>query len=295
MTASLLSALSSPDLHPLQASGGETDPGAIFLEMVAQLTQADTSLRYYAAWWLGKFGCQAQVTPELRAQAVVALIEALADQADRTELGGYPLRRNAARALGKLGDLRAVSPLVESLACEDFYVREAAAQALGLLGHPVAIPPLLELLVGGVAAAQMVTGRPHLTQPYEAVLESLGQLQAKDAVPQIRPFLEHSMERVKFAAARALCQLTGDIEVAEILIQALNSSDVQLRRSALLDLGQTGYLPAASAIATAAVENSFKLIALRGLVVAALKQPADCALDLDASVLDLLTLMDGLL
>lgn len=287
--------LSEPELQPHQAPNSEADPTTLFLEMVAQLSQADTSLRYYAAWWLGKFGQQAQVSPELRAEAVTALIVALADEADRTELGGYPLRRNAARALGKLGDLRAVSPLVESLACDDFYVREAAAQSLGLLGDPVAIPPLLELLAGGVAAAQMVTGRPHLTQPYEAVLESLGQLQAKVAIPQIRPFLAHSMERVKFAAARALCQLTGEVEAAEILIQALNSSDVQLRRSALLDLGQTGYLPAASAIATAAVENSFKLIALRGLVVAALKQQADCSLDLDAEVLDLLTLMDGLL
>ncbi len=292
MTASVLS---EPELNQPQAPTGEADPTPVFMEMVAQLSQADTSLRYYAAWWLGKFGQQAQVTPELRAKAVTALISALADQADRTELGGYPLRRNAARALGKLGDVRAVDPLIQSLACDDFYVREAAAQALGQLGDSVAIPPLLQLLDGGVAAAQMVTGRPHLTQPYEAVLESLGQLQARSAVTQIRPFLDHTIERVKFAAARALCQLSGDTEAAEILIQALGSSDVQLRRSALLDLGATGYLPAAQSIATAAVENSFKLIALRGLVAAALNPQTDPLAELDASVLDVLTLMDGLL
>jgi len=286
MTAAVLLA---PDFNQPQAPDHEAELITLFLERVAQLSDPDTSLRYYAAWWLGKFGQQAQVSSQLRAEAVTALIVALADEADRTELGGYPLRRNAARALGKLGDLRAVNPLLDCLACEDFYVREAVVQALGQLGDAVAIPPLLNLLVGGVEAAQMVPGRPHLTQPYEAILESLGQLQAKSAVNQIRPFLEHSIDRVRFAAARALCQLTGDTEAAEILIQALGSRDIQLRRSALLDLGAIGYLPAAPAIATAAVENSFKLIALRGLVVAGLGQT------LSPQVIEVLTLMDELL
>ncbi|AFY61605.1 HEAT repeat domain-containing protein [Synechococcus sp. PCC 6312] len=292
MTASLLS---DPDLNPPQAPGGEADSATIFLQMVAQLSHADTSLRYYAAWWVGKFGRQAQVSPEARSQAVSALIEALADQADRTELGGYPLRRNAARALGKLGDLRAVSPLIDCLACEDFYVREAAAQALGQLKDRQGIEPLMALLEGSVAAAQMVPGRPHLTQPYEAILESLGQLEANQSVPLIQPFLTHSLERVKFAAARALCQLTGDAAAAELLMQALNSPDVQLRRSALLDLGATGYLPAASAIAGAAVENSFKLIALRGLVQGAMRVVDLSQSDFPPELTELLMLMDGLL
>jgi phycocyanobilin lyase subunit alpha len=68
----------------------------------------DLGLRFYAAWWLGRFRIH---TPEV----VAALIVALADQDDRTEVGGYPLRRNAARALGKLGDLQAVPSLVEAL------------------------------------------------------------------------------------------------------------------------------------------------------------------------------------
>ncbi len=293
MTASVLPHL---DLNPSTTPASDPDPTPLFLEMVAQLGHPDTSLRYYAAWWLGKFGQQAQIRPELRSTAVTALITALADKADRTELGGYPLRRNAARALGKLGDRRAVNPLLDCLVCEDFYVREAAAQALGQLGDPAAIQPLLDLLAGGVAVAQMVTGRPHLTQPYEAVLESLGQLQAHSAIAQIRPFLEHSLERVRFAAARALCQLTGDVQAAEILIQALGAKDVQLRRSALLDLGATGYLPAAEPIAQAAVENSFKLIALRGLVlgaVASREHPSEQLLPPELT--NLLTLMDGLL
>ncbi|NEQ26444.1 MAG: HEAT repeat domain-containing protein, partial [Microcoleus sp. SIO2G3] len=128
-------------------------------EAIANLTSADLSLRYYAAWWLGK---NRSHNPE----AIAALIEALDDEDDRTELGGYPLRRNAARALGKLGDRSAVPGLIRSLDCPDFYVREAAAQSLELLRDPSATPALMKLLEGGVEGAMPVPGRPHLAEPY---------------------------------------------------------------------------------------------------------------------------------
>lgn len=134
---------------------------------IANLQSPDLSLRYYAAWWLGKFRVN-------RADAVDALIAALQDEADRTELGGYPLRRNAARALGKLGDVKAVKSLIECLECSDFYVREAAAQSLAMLRDRTSAPALIKMLDGGVAEAVQVPGLPHLTQPYEAVLEALG-------------------------------------------------------------------------------------------------------------------------
>jgi len=46
---------------------------------------------------------------------------------------------------------------------------------------------------------------------------------------------------------------------------APDGSDVNLRRVALADLGAIGYLPAADAIARCSTENSFKIIALKGL------------------------------
>lgn len=242
-------------------------------QMLAQLQGTDTSLRYYAAWWLGKFGLETATAAERQA-IVNALIAALADEADRTELGGYPLRRNAARALGKLGDRQAVPALIESLRCEDFYVREAAAIALGQLGDPQAIAPLQALLEGGVAMARLVPGRPHLVQPVEAVIESLGHLSATEAIALIEPFLSHEMPRVQFAAARALFQLTGAAAYGDRLLAALESEDVQLRRTALLDLGAMGYLPAAEAILQAGVEASFKLIALHGILGKQLRQAA---------------------
>lgn len=267
---------------------GDTSSGeALTVEQaIANLQQQeDTSLRYYAAWWLGKFRVREQA-------AIDALIAALEDEADRTPGGGYPLRRNAARALGKLEDLRAVPTLVDCLTNTDYYVREAAAQSLEMLGDPVSIPVLLKLLDGGVAAAQPVPGKPHLVQPYEAVLEALGTLGATEAVPLISPFLEHPVEKVQYAAARAMYQLTNESVYGDRLVQALQANKLQLRRSALMDLGAIGYAPAAEAVARASVENSLKLISLKGILEHQLHS-TDVALSEES--IETMQLMDRLL
>lgn len=242
-----------------EASSDAAAPQLTVEEAIANLRGTDLSLRYYAAWWLGKF--------RVSSSAVVdALLEALEDEADRTEMGGYPLRRNAARALGKLGDRRAVPGLIRCLDCSDFYVREAAAQSLEMLGDSTAVPALMQMLTGGFAVAERVPGRPHLVQPCEAVMEALGTLQATEAIPLIQPFLEHPVKRVQYAATRAMYQLQGNDAYGKRLVEALQGADVVLRRVALSDLGAIGYLPAAEAIAQASAENSFKLIALKGLL-----------------------------
>ncbi len=269
-----------------EASNDAASPQLTVEEAIANLRGTDLSLRYYAAWWLGKF--------RVSETAVVdALIEALEDEADRTEMGGYPLRRNAARALGKLGDRRAVPGLIRCLDCSDFYVREAAAQSLEMLGDPAAIPSLMQLLNDGVAAAERVLGRPHLQQPCEAVMEALGTLQATEAIPLIQPFLEHPTKRVHYAATRAMYQLSGDEAYGKPLVEALQGKDVVLRRVALSDLGAIGYLPAAEAIAKAPAENSFKLIALKGLLERQLNPAAQNTLSDDA--IRVMNLMDSLL
>jgi phycocyanobilin lyase alpha subunit len=253
---------------------------------IAHLNQKeDLSLRYYAAWWLGK----CRVTDEA---AISALLNALEDEADRSPDGGYPLRRNAARALGKLGDKQAVSLLIENLSCSDYYVREACAQALEEIGDPQAIPHLRDLLAGGVEAAEQVPGKPHLVQPYEAIIEALGTLGATEAQAEIEPFLEHSVEKVQFATARALYQLTGEDEYGQRLMSGLQAEKLPLRRSALMDLGATDYFPAADAIAQTPAENSLKLIALKGILENYLPNEKQ---ELSKEAVHLLELMDSLL
>jgi phycocyanobilin lyase alpha subunit len=180
--------------------------------------------------------------------------------------------------------------LIACLDCEDYYVRESAAQALEMLKDQRAIAPLIKLLEGGMEAAVLVEGKPHLVQPYEAIIEALGTLQAREAIDQIEPFLQHFVEKVRYAAARTLYQLTANPKYGDILINALQGEELQLRRSALMDLGATGYLPAANAIANTLAENSLKLVALKELLENHLKTNSGAE-----NLSEILTLMDGLL
>jgi len=251
---------------------------------IANLQQtSDPSARYYAAWWLGKFRVRDPA-------AIAALLAALTDEQARSPDGGFPLRRNAARALGKVGDRDAVPALIAALDCADYYVREAAAQALGELGGARAAERLLGLLAGGVEAATPVPGKPHLQQPYEAAIEALGDIGAVPAIASVEPFLQHPVEKVQCAAARALYQLTGEARYGQFLLQKLRSEQLTLRRSALMDLGAIGYLDAADAIASTPAENSLKLIALKGLLERQLRAGGDRETEAP-----LLALMDSLL
>jgi hypothetical protein len=51
-------------------------------------------------------------------------------------------RWKAAESLARMGDARAVGPLIEALSDEDWRVRQKTAWALGYLGDPAAIPAL---------------------------------------------------------------------------------------------------------------------------------------------------------
>ena len=228
-------------------------------QAIENLHCADLGLRVYAAWWLGKFRVS---EPE----AISGLMVALSDEADRTPEGGYPLRRNAARALGKLGDVQAVPALLGCLDCTDFYVREAAAQSLETLGDIRCIPRLVEMLTASIEDGKLLAQGQDFSQPYDSILEALGTLGATEMVGSIEPFLEHPIPRIEYAAARAMYQLTQDCSYGDRLVKSLANSDLQVRRALLSDLGAIGYLPAAVAISQTHAENSLKLISLKGLL-----------------------------
>jgi len=267
----------------------ESQPDLTIEQAIANLQGEDLGLRVYAAWWLGRFRVDA---PE----AIDTLIAALTDEADRTGVGGYPLRRNAARALGKLSDRRAVPALISALECSDFYVREAAAQSLEMLEDQSCLPQLIALLNDNVPGTLPAPEPPQLVQPFDAILEALGTLGATEAIPAIQPFLEHSLPRIQYAAARAMYQLTpgrAATQYSDRLIHALSGDELQLRRAALADLGAIGCLPAAEAIAQTLAENSLKLIALKGLLEKQLQlTPLP---DLSAGAIKVMALMDELL
>jgi phycocyanobilin lyase subunit alpha len=255
-------------------------------QAIENLECPDLGLRKYAAWWLGKFRVADPA-------AIPKLIAALQDEEDRTPEGGYPLRRSAARALGKLNARKAVPALIECLNCPDFYVREAAAQSLEMLEEPSCIPALTQMLAASVSDGRLLPQGEDFSQPYDAILEALGTLGATVAIPSIHPFVEHPIPRVRYAGLRSMYQLTHDTAYGDRLVAELANDDLQVRRALLSDLGAIGYLPAAVPISQAHAENSLKLIALKGILEAQINlSPFDRLSD---GAVQVMQLMDALL
>ncbi|MDA1246814.1 MAG: HEAT repeat domain-containing protein [Cyanobacteria bacterium] len=250
------------------------------LEALRRLRQSrDSSQQYYGAWWLGRMRSQ-------HPEAVPLLQQALSQRRPRDAGVGMEenaVARNAARALGKLAPAArvAIPDLLKTLQDADDGLREAAARALGQLGAIEAVEALCTKLTSGpaVAGAQQPNSS-RLVEPCEALLEALGDIGVNNplVLAVVKPFLDHERPIIRSAAARALLQLTGEARWGKLLVELLKHRQPQVRRAALLDLGAAGWRPGFEAIASTFVENSLKLIALRGLVEQGHGDPSDEAL-----------------
>ena len=234
-------------------------------EALARLRSDDPSAQYYAAWWLGR-------NRSRHPEALPLLLAALRQRRPRDPGAGVEenaVARNAARALGKLGDPAAIPDLLAALDDPDDGLREAVARALGELQAAEAVPALLERLASGPDVAGAARhDSPRLQEPCEALLESLGEIGVADpgVLAVITPFTRHERPLIRSAACRALLQLSGEACWAAELLALLQHPQLQVRRAALMDLGASGWRPALEPIRATLAENSLKLIALRGLV-----------------------------
>lgn len=113
---------------------GEPDPNLI-KQLLAELRDTNKEKRRTAVMKLGMVGGE---------QALRALMNAV--QNDYEDL---IVRGRAALMLGKLGDPRAVEPLIRALDAPGFQTPINAAQALGQLGDPRAIEPLIAFAMNG--------------------------------------------------------------------------------------------------------------------------------------------------
>jgi len=235
-------------------------------EALRRLRQtADQSLQYYAAWWLGRMRSRHPDTVPL-------LQTALRQRQPRDPGAGVEhnaVARNAARALGKLGETSVIPDLLAALNDQDDGLREAAARALGELRAEAAVAAITARLASGTAGAgASQSSSPRLREPCEALIEALGEIGVAnpEVISVIEPFHDHERPLIRSAAARALLQLTAEHRWGEQLLALLNHGQLQVRRAALMDLGAVGWRPALDAIRSTLAENSLKLIALRGLV-----------------------------
>jgi HEAT repeat protein len=137
--------------------------------------------------------------------------------------GGPFQRRSAARALGYIGDHRAIKPLIKTLIGDrDQSVRNASTVALGRIGDPKAVEPLIKELV---------------TNKTLDAAETLGKLGDCRAVePLIKTLLNRDCYiPVRVAAVNALGEI-GDSQAVEPLIKTLLDKEDSIRIAAAMAL-----------------------------------------------------------
>jgi len=161
----------------------------------------------------------ARVLGELKdVRAVEGLIAALND-------GDTAVRQTAARALSEFRDTRAVEPFIAALNDSDLAVRQTAARALSEFKDTRAVEPFIAALNDSDTAVRQVAAR------------ALSEFKDTRAVEPFIAALNDSDAAVRQVAAKALSEFK-DARAVEPFIAALNDSDTSVRRDAAEALGE---------------------------------------------------------
>jgi HEAT repeat protein len=109
----------------------------------SMMTRKPFATAFLLLMFVVAMGSTASCAPDIERLAQKQNVKGLIRALDHRE---YSVRRDAAQALGTIGDPRAVEPLITALDERSPLVREAAAQALGTMGDPRAAEPLITAL-----------------------------------------------------------------------------------------------------------------------------------------------------
>jgi HEAT repeat protein len=301
-------------IYAANALGDQHDPRAI-PALIKALDDQDPNVRYHTIESLGKLRA---------AEAVDALVRI-------AESGDFYLAFPSLDALTKIGDARVAPRLVPLL--EDELLRAPAADALGQVGDEDAIAPLVDLLNRPGAPALVIAKAladlydrytklyhesEHVPDLVRRSIAPTGAQNLLDALDEtgdgaLRPLALVLGWMEGEAIARALTRLMGRAtarkeviaalvrygsKVTELLIEQLDSEDLEARQSAVLALGRIGdpsavpalvktlnadgelIIPAAGALAKIGDRRAFEaLLGLIGHKDAAVRQAAVAAIN----------------
>jgi HEAT repeat protein len=187
-------------------------------DLIQRLNQENVYVRMQAAKRLGDIGDARAVQPLIAvlndekagiraADALVQIGKSSVEPLIVTLKSKSPIaRRNAAIALGKIGDIRGVNSLIYALRDNDLIVRRNAAQALGEIRNTRAVEPLINAL----------TDKVPIVRRYAA--SALGEIEDKRAVSALIGALTDNDAIVRINAATALNHMgISNTSVADIL------------------------------------------------------------------------------
>jgi len=135
------------------------------------------------------------------------------------------VRLEAAEVLGRIGDARAVEPLIRAIVVEQLEIRVTAITALGKLGDTRAVEPLIKLLED-----EEWTVRRNAAE----ALGKIGDIQAVE--PLIQAINDWA---IRENAVRALGKI-GDARAIAPLIETLEDKSVKIRAATAETLGKIG-------------------------------------------------------
>lgn len=150
----------------------------------------------------------------------------------------YRLRLGVAESLGKLGDDYAVKPLIDILADErekSVYLKESVAKALGMLGDIRAIEPLIDILESKRGI------RDKFNFLKEQVIEAVGRIGKpnRKATNSLILALNDEAISIRLAAVEALVSL-GDNESMEALKERVFDESDEVAKSAIYAIYRLG-------------------------------------------------------
>lgn len=127
-------------------------------------------------------------------------------------------RLAAARALGQMGKLDAVEPLIAALKQGPYDLRQAAANALGEIGHPSAIEPLI------------TASHEYSTDIRVAAIKALSRFSDKQAVLQLINALQDENQGVRNIALEALNKILPPSEISQLAKEAEEKREQDARQ-----------------------------------------------------------------
>ena len=231
---------------------------------ITALGNNDPGVRYHAAWWLGK---------NRVGSAVKNLIQCLQDEGDQTSMGGYPLRRQAARSLGLINDISCTPYLLDTFHTNDIQLHEATLRAL------------IELKTADCKDAlnryvdQNIEGKP-----MEALIETLTAYKMWDIKEKVEPYLHSDSERIASAAASYFYVCTGENNYLNKIHCYLNHSNRFVRQSAAFDLARIASITSTESILNARIPNNVKMHSLKSILEKSITHQSE---DLDSSIYSL--------
>jgi eukaryotic-like serine/threonine-protein kinase len=132
------------------------------------------------------------------------------------------VRRAAVEILNTTKDERAVQHLIKATTDEDWWVRERAADALGEIGNVEAVPALI----------RMLSDDP---RSIPAAVRALAKVGGAEALPHIKPLLDHKDAQVRVEAINALGEM-ADAGTADSIMRRIaregESSGTAVREAA---------------------------------------------------------------